>query len=138
RCSRIQFALGQRATTKRVVALQSPILNAPKLLPASTGAVPGTAGPDGGCNPIVNGGFESGDFTGWTIDGFNNPPVVTNTDAHSGKYAAFVGGHPPQFCVVGIATTGDSSFYQQFTVPINGGTLSFWHWDCTTNLIFFA
>jgi len=33
--------------------------------------------------------------------------------------------------------SGDSSFYQQFTVPPDGGMLSFWHWDCTTDTIVF-
>ena len=32
---------------------------------------------------------------------------------------------------------GDSSFYQQITVPAGGGTLSFWHWDFTTDSITF-
>jgi hypothetical protein len=99
--------------------------------------VPGTSGPNGGCNPIVNGAFETGDFIGWTIQDIDTPPVVTNSDAHSGKYSAFLGGHPPRFCDVGPETAGNTSFYQEFTVPPCGGTLSFWHWDCTTSIIEF-
>jgi N-acetylneuraminic acid mutarotase len=41
------------------------------------------------------------------------------------------------FCGSGAEPTGDSSFYQQFTVPGGGGTLSFWHNDCTTDSITF-
>ena len=41
-------------------------------------------------NPIVNGGFETGDFTGWTPAG-DPLPVIQTDNAHSGKFAAFVG-----------------------------------------------
>lgn len=40
-----------------------------------------------------------------------------------------------QFCGDGSEPSGDSSFFQTFTVPPGGGTLSFWHWDCTTDNI---
>lgn len=81
---------------------------------------------------IENGGFETGDFTGWVIDGTNNPPLVVNTLSHSGTFSALIGGDgtPQGHCPSGAEPTGDSSFYQQFTVPVNGGTLTFWHWDC--------
>jgi hypothetical protein len=35
---------------------------------------------------VVNGGFEIGDFTGWTTAG--SPEIVQSNDAHSGKYYA--------------------------------------------------
>jgi len=58
--------------------------------------------------------------------------------AHSGSFSAFVGDAPDGFCgVADVEPNGDSSFYQQFTVPAEGGTLSFWHWDCTTDTIDF-
>jgi hypothetical protein len=41
-------------------------------------------------NPITNGGFETGDFTGWTAVGAPLP-VIQSTNVHSGKYAAFIG-----------------------------------------------
>jgi hypothetical protein len=88
---------------------------------------------------ILNGGFETGDFTHWTIDGSNPMPFVTNTLSHTGTYSAVAGGanggNP--ICGSGSEPTGDSSFYQQFTVPVGGGTLSFWHQDCTTDSITF-
>ena len=40
--------------------------------------------------PLVNGGFETGDFTGWEVAG-DPLPVVMTTNMHSGKYAAFIG-----------------------------------------------
>jgi N-acetylneuraminic acid mutarotase len=94
-----------------------------------------------GCNLglIHNGGFESGNLTSWVIDSDVPSPVVTNALAESGRFAAFLGGNPPalQFCGFGGEPSGDSSFYQEFgPVPANA-TLSFWHWDCTTDSIIF-
>ncbi|HCP91575.1 MAG TPA: hypothetical protein DIT76_05970 [Spartobacteria bacterium] len=80
-------------------------------------------------NLIVNAGFETGSFSPWVIDGVNNSPVVTTAQAHSGTHSALLG------TVSGLEPLGDSSFYQQFTVPAAGGTLSFWHWDFTTDNI---
>src|SRR5207245_758625 len=37
----------------------------------------------------------------------------------------------------GTEIPGDSSIYQEFTVPAGGGTLSFWYWTCTTDSITF-
>jgi hypothetical protein len=84
---------------------------------------------------IHNGGFETGNFTNWVIDSTNPSPVVTNALSYSGRFSAFVGGNPQalQFCGLGGAPSGDSSFYQQFG-PVPAGTqLSFWHWDCNTS-----
>ena len=68
----------------------------------------------------------------------DNVPVVTTQQAHSGTFSAFVGDSIDGYCgFPGFETPGDSSFYQQFTVPASGGTLSFWHWDCTTDIITF-
>ena len=78
---------------------------------------------------IVNGGFETGTFPPWVVDGTANPPIVTSANAHSGTFSALAGN------VSGGEPLGDSSFYQQFVVPAGGGTLSFWHWDFTTDSI---
>ena len=87
---------------------------------------------------IQNGGFETGSFPPWVILDQNATPVVTNTQAHSGTFSGFVGDAPDGFCgFMNNEANGDSSFYQQFTVPAGGGTLSFWHWDCTTDTIDF-
>src|SRR5437867_12777849 len=105
------------------------------------GATP-TATPT--CSPgetIVNGGFETGDFTGWVIDGHTNDPVIATNQVHSGTFSAFAGGNPQDlntYCEENSnEPLGDSSFYQQFTVPAGGGTLSFWHMDCTNDSITF-
>ena len=41
-------------------------------------------------SPLINGGFETGDLTGWTVAG-DPAPRVTTTNVHSGKYAGFIG-----------------------------------------------
>jgi len=81
---------------------------------------------------IVNGGFESGSFSpGWVMDGTNNAPVIASGLAHSGTFSALVGN------TTGSEPFGDSSFYQEFNVPANGGTLSFWHSDFSNDSVFF-
>jgi len=86
---------------------------------------------------IQNGGFETGDFTSWVILDQNATPVVTNTQAHSGTYSGFVGDAPAGFCGFSREATANSSFSQEFTIPAGSSTLSFWHWDCTTDGITF-
>jgi uncharacterized membrane protein len=65
-------------------------------------------------NSIVNGGFETGTFTGWTTSGTTSISIAS----HTGTYAAQAGGASP--------TSGDSSISQTFTATSAGGSLSFW------------
>jgi serine protease len=69
-----------------------------------------------GGSVVTNGGFETGDLTGWTTGGAASS--VVNSGAHSGTYAAVLGSTSP--------TNGDSTAAQTFTAT-NGGTLSFWY-----------
>ena len=88
---------------------------------------------------IQNGGFETGAFPPWIILNQHATPVVTNMQAHSGTFSGFVGDPPDGFCgFMDNEANGDSSFYQQFTVPAVGSSaLSFWHWDCTQDTVEF-
>ena len=82
-------------------------------------------------NLIINAGFENGSFSPWVIDGIIPTPVVTTAQAHSGTHSVFLG-------TISVAEpNGDSSFYQQITVPAAGGTLSYWWWGVTADVPFF-
>jgi hypothetical protein len=72
-----------------------------------------TPPPSGG---ITNGGFESGDFTGWTRGG---AATSISSTAHSGTHSAMLGSTSP--------TNGDSTIAQTFTVPSGDAKLSFWY-----------
>jgi hypothetical protein len=70
----------------------------------------------GGGGGITNGGFETGNLSGWTASG---AATGVSTTAHSGSYSAQLGLSTP--------TNGDSTISQTFTVPSGDGTLSFWY-----------
>jgi hypothetical protein len=54
-----------------------------------------TTNANAGPNLIVNGGFETGDFTGWTAVAVSYPIYVTSTpaDVYAGVYAAQIAGY---------------------------------------------
>lgn len=66
-------------------------------------------------NGIVNGGFETGTFSGWTRSGSTS----ISTSTHSGKYSARAGSTSP--------TNGSSLIKQTFTAPSGTSTLTFWY-----------
>ncbi len=100
---------------------------------------------------VVNGGFETGDFTGWTI-GANNfdpfscgpnndeaclpapdDPAISDAIAHGGTYSAFLGdtGTYPS-----PEPAADIFVQQTFTVPVGENTtLSLWHWDASSDTV---
>lgn len=65
---------------------------------------------------VINGGFENGDFNGWTLSGDPSVNFVQGGFVHTGDYAAWFG------------ETGDLGHLTQ-TLPTTAGTsyiLSFW------------
>jgi hypothetical protein len=70
--------------------------------------------PSGG--GVTNGGFETGNLSGWTATGTE---AVTTATPHSGSYADQGGTTTP--------TNGDSSIVQTFTVPSGFAQVSFWY-----------
>jgi len=68
-------------------------------------------------NPVVNGGFETGNFSGWTPSGAASSVIAGA--AHSGSFGAQLGAT--------TATNGDSSIAQTFTMPASSPTLTFWY-----------
>lgn len=66
---------------------------------------------------IVNGDFETGFFTGWTLDGPSDQNFVDGGFSHSGDYSAYLSGY-----------TDRAGSLSQFisTTPGDSYTLSFW------------
>jgi N-acetylmuramoyl-L-alanine amidase len=65
-------------------------------------------------NALVNGGFESGDFTGWSRPSQNPPGAIVTDTVFSGSYAARVGAATISDA---ITTTSYSSIRQSITIP---------------------
>jgi Bacterial Ig domain len=71
--------------------------------------------PAGGGGGIVNGGFETGSFSGWTASG---QASVLAAAAHGGSFGAQIGS---------TSASTDSSIAQTFTMPAGSPSLSFWY-----------
>src|SRR5262249_4769716 len=91
----------------------------------------GLAIPAAASAQITNGGFETGDLTGWTIGDVNPSPVIDGTVAHSGTFSALLGTN------AGPEPLGDGSLYQTIPVPAAGAVLTFWYQTFTTDSIAF-
>jgi hypothetical protein len=75
---------------------------------------------------IVNGDFETGDFTGWTLSGNTSDPTTFGVDSnfpHSGNFAAFFGPVGSLgFLSQTVATTPGATYTLDFFVMNEDGT----------------
>jgi hypothetical protein len=71
-----------------------------------------------GTGSIANGGFETGDLSGWSKSGLIS--AVTTDHPHSGRYAALLGYPDDPY-------KGDSAISQAFTAGRRHRLLSFWY-----------
>ena len=71
-------------------------------------------------NLVVNGGFETGDFTGWTANPVSYPMYLVTSPVNSGQYAAQIAGY----------AYGPDTLEQDFTdVAGQSYVLSFSRWQ---------
>lgn len=85
---------------------------------------PGTGGGPGGTSFLVNGGFETGDFSGWTRSGNQGFTSVTSSPSNvrSGTFAAFLGpiGSDGVLSQT-LATTPGKTYIVSFSIQSDGG-----------------
>jgi Carbohydrate binding domain len=75
-------------------------------------------------NLVVNGGFETGDFTGWTTGPNSYPMYIVTSPVNSGSYAAQIAGYssfPDTLIQQTIPTTLGQNYTLSFWREVDGG-----------------
>ena len=93
-------------------------------------------------NLVVNGGFETGDFTGWTAPSESYPEKVGSTYAAGGTYAGEIAGYSynPDTLTQQITTGAGQTYHIQFDYLwdiTGGGTLNSLALDWNGDQVFF-
>jgi hypothetical protein len=72
---------------------------------------------------IINGGFETGDFSGWSTYNAANPWSIRTNNPHSGNYSAFNLGY--------LTAIGQPTLWQSFApVPVQDiSSAGYWYFD---------
>jgi hypothetical protein len=74
-------------------------------------------------NIVNNGGFETGDFTGWTQGGNTGDTGVDMDSAHTGNFGAFLGPvESPGTLTQNLTTIASSNYELSFFLNGNGGS----------------
>lgn len=82
---------------------------------------------------VVNGGFETGDFTGWIVTGDAGWTGVDASAAHSGAYGAYFGEAVPGSSIAQtIATLAGATYQVEFWLQLDDSSTPnafSWSWD---------
>lgn len=86
---------------------------------------------------VSNGGFETGDFTGWVQGGNIGFTGVASTFAHSGTFGAFLGpvGSDGTLTQV-LATTSGATYELRYWLSSDGGTPNDFSATVDSNILF--
>lgn len=79
---------------------------------------------------VSNGGFETGDFTGWIFSGNPIPGTVNTANPHSGLYAAdLIAAGSPSFMAQSLSTTPGATYNLTYFLGVSpdstGGSVEF-------------
>jgi methionine-rich copper-binding protein CopC len=77
---------------------------------------------------VVNGGFETGNFSGWTQSGNTGATGVDGGNVHSGHFAAFLGPAGSEgFLTQTLPTTAGTTYHLTYWLEHDGGSPSSFH-----------
>jgi hypothetical protein len=113
-----------KSCNKNKISLQVPMTRLSRVLITLVGAV--WLGSTASANLVVNPGFETGDFTGWTQLGHPQASGVDQGSRHSGTFGAFFGPNPtPGLISQDLGTVAGATYDLTFWLTNGGGSRNF-------------